>query len=54
MVSKRAEIEAHDADFYSQLFMAQELTRPEVITEVIPEKVTVLMNENLTRPYTET
>ena len=40
------------AAFYQNLFMAQENTTPELVTQHVPSKVTELMNEALTAEYT--
>ena len=38
-------------DFYRNLFTAQAVARPKVVTTWVPEKVTSEMNERLTAPF---
>jgi len=45
-------LEEMAAAFYQNLFMAQENTTPELVTQHVPSKVTELMNEALTAEYT--
>lgn len=48
---KQQEIEAAVVSFYRNLFTAQETLEMEQILEYVPQKVTVVMNESLIRPY---
>jgi hypothetical protein len=45
------EMEALSAAFYRNLFKAQEVTTPEVVTQYIPRKVSECMNESLTTEF---
>jgi hypothetical protein len=52
-VSTQAELESLASNFYTSLFSAQEITTPEVITNFVPQKVTMEMNEQLCAPFTD-
>jgi len=45
------ELEEMAAAFYQNLFLAQEDTTPELVTQFVPRKVTELMNDALTTDF---
>jgi len=45
------ELEEMAAAFYQNLFLAQEETTPELVTQFVPRKVTELMNDALTTEF---
>lgn len=53
MVTEKEEIEQCARQIYQELFLAQQNLHAEEILRFVPSKVTMEMNEELTRPYTK-
>lgn len=53
VLHRQAELEEHAAEFYGNLFSAQEESNPELVTDYVPAKVTEGMNDQLLRPFTD-
>jgi hypothetical protein len=52
-ISSQSELESLATEFYTNLFMAQDHTSPEIITQFIQPKVSDIMNEHLCAPVTD-